>query len=124
MARYSHEEELAMRTLIVILATAALAGCTFKSTTVRQAETPPRVVYAQPAPTVVYQPAPTVVYQQPATVYAAPTKSVAVNYAGLNGFELAAQKADAYCNDHYGSNGVRLIADDRSAGRATFACVE
>jgi hypothetical protein len=123
-----------MRSIIIVAvgASAALAGCTFKSTTVRRAETPPpaAVVYAQPAPTVVYQTPPTVVYQTPPTVvyqqqpvYNVPNQTVAVTYSGLNGFELAAQKADAYCDEHYGRSGVRLIRDDRSAGRATFACV-
>ena len=91
-----------------------MAGCTFKSTTVRRAESPPTVVYEAP-PTVVYQ-------QQP--VYNVPNQTVAVNYRGPNGFELAAQKADAYCDERYGSSDVRLITDDRRAGRATFACVD
>jgi len=55
-----------MRTIMIAAAVAAsaLRGCTFKSTTVRQAETPPPVVYEAPAPTVVYQsPTPIVVYQ-------------------------------------------------------------
>jgi hypothetical protein len=116
-----------MRTFIAILTMAALAGCTFKSTTVKQAETPPpRVVYTQPASTVVYQAPPAVVYQEPVTVpYNTPaTQSVSVTYTGVNGFQLAAQKADAYCDSHYGNSDARLITDDRSAGRAVFACDE
>jgi hypothetical protein len=120
------KEDAIMRTFIVILTAAALAGCTFKSTTVRQAEAPPRVVYTQPAPSVVYQAPPAVVYQEPVTVpYNAPaTQSVSVTYTGVNGFQLAAQKADAYCDSHYGNSDARLITDDRSAGRAVFACYE
>src|SRR5215813_1817913 len=58
-----HRGGLAMRITLLIMALAVLAGCTFKSTTVRRAEAPPPVVY-QPAPTAVYQqPAPAVVYQ-------------------------------------------------------------
>jgi hypothetical protein len=107
-----------MRSIIALtIAAAVLTGCTFKSTTVRRAEAPP------PA-TVVYEAPPTVAYQQPAVVYAEPTRSVAVNYTGVNGFELAARKADAYCDEHYGYSDARLLSDDRIAGRATFACVQ
>lgn len=108
-----------MRTAVVILAiaTAALAGCTFKSTTYKQAATPPPVVYQAP-PTVVYQaPTPTV-YQAPAA------RSVAVNYTGEGGFQLAAQKAADWCDDHYGASDVQLVRNDQNAGRATFACVQ
>lgn len=99
---------------ILVAATAvAISGCTFKSTTVRQADAPPpKVVYVQPAPTV-YQP----------TVYSAPADpTVNVNYTGAGGFDLAAQKAAAYCGERYGKSGARLIRDDRVAGRATFEC--
>jgi hypothetical protein len=112
------------RDALPAIAAVTVAGCTFKSTTVRREAPPPAtVVYAQPAPTVVYQSPPTVVYQQPPVVHSAPSQTVAVNYRGTNGFEVAAQKADAYCEERYGSTGVRLITDNRSAGRATFACV-
>jgi|SRR5215470_5998142 len=100
--------------IVAVAASAAVAGCTFKSTTVRRAETPPTVVYQAP---------PIVVYQQP-PVYNAPNQTVAVNYRGPNGFELAVQKADAYCDEHYGNSDVRLISDDPRARRATFACVD
>jgi len=112
-----------MKTIIVLgVAAAVLGACTFESTTVRRAEAP--VVYETPAPTVVYQaPPPTVVYQQqPLVAYSAPAGSVSVTYSGPGGFQLAMQKADAYCDEHYGNSRVRLISDDRIAGRATFAC--
>jgi len=110
-----------MKTILVLGAAAAvLAGCSIKETEVRQAAAPPRVVYV-PAPTVVYQSPPTTV-EQP-MIYSAPsTQSVAVTYQGMNGFQLAWQKADTYCDDHYGNTRVRLISDDRTAGRAVFAC--
>jgi len=106
-----------MRTAAIILATAALAGCTFKSTTYKQADAPPPVVYQAP---------PTVVYQAPApTAYEAPTtRSVSVNYSGAGGFQLAAQKAADWCDDHYGASDVQLVRNDQSAGRATFTCVQ
>lgn len=97
----------------------ALAGCTFKTTTVERR--PATIVYAQPAPTVVYQAPPTVVYEQP-PVYSAPRRTVAVKYSGTNGFVLAAQKADAYCDEHYGASNALLVTDNRATGRATFAC--
>lgn len=67
--------------IVAVAASAALAGCTFKSTTVTRAEVPPpaTVVYAAPAPTLVYQsPAPTVVYTRPAptVVYATPAPTI------------------------------------------------
>jgi len=114
-----------MKTIFVLgVAAAVLAGCTVRETTVRQEAAPPRVVYAPP-PTVVYQsPAPTVVYQQQQPlVYSAPsTQSVSVTYSGAGGYELAWQKADTYCDEHYGNTRVRLISDVRAAGRAVFAC--
>ena len=61
--------------------------------------------------------------QQSPVVYSAPTQSVSVTYRGPNGFELAEQKADSYCNDHYFRSNARLVNDDRIAGRATFQCV-
>src|SRR5262245_6165533 len=112
-----------MKAILVLgVAAAVLGGCTFKETEVRQAEAPPRVVYTPP-PTVVYQlPPPTVVEQQP-VIYSAPsTQSVAVTYQGMNGIQLAWQKADTYCRSQYGNSRVRLVSDDRTAGRAVFAC--
>src|SRR5262245_13945372 len=115
-----------MKAIIALgVAAVALGACTFRSTTVRPAEAPPpaTVVYPAPPPSVVYQSPPTVVYQQqPTTAYGGRTYNVAVNYTGPNGFELATQKADAYCDEHYGNSRVRLVSDDRIAGRATFAC--
>jgi hypothetical protein len=120
------EENSTMRTAVVlaVLATAALAGCTVKSTTVKQADAPPAIVYQQPAPTVVYKAPPAVVYEQAPAVYNAPNRSVAVTYTGRGGFELAAQKADAWCDEHYGASDVQLVRDDQRAGRATFACMQ
>ena len=114
-----------MKCIIVLGATAAiLGGCSFRETTIRQAEAPPPVVYETPAPTVVYQSPPAAVYpQQQPVIYSAPsTQSVSVTYNGPNGFQLAWQKADTYCDAHYGNTRVRLVSDDRTAGRATFAC--
>jgi hypothetical protein len=106
----------------------ALTGCTFKSTTV---ERPAPVVYAQPAPPVVYQaPSPTVVYQVPPPVVrqpleAPPSRTVSVTYkGGLNGFELAVQKANRWCGDNFGNSAARMVTDDRLTGHATFSCVE
>ena len=114
-----------MRTIYLLgVAAAVLGGCTVKETTVRQVAAPPTVVYETPAPTVVYQSPPTVVYQQQEPImYSAPsTQSVSVTYTGLSGFQLAWQKADTYCDAHYGNTRVRLVSDDRTSGRAVFAC--
>jgi len=62
-------------------------------------------------------------HPRPLKPFPVPRRS-AVNYRGPNGFELAVQKADAYCDEHYGNSDVRLIKDDPRAGRATFACVD
>jgi hypothetical protein len=105
-----------MRTaLILAIATTALAGCTFKSTEVKRAETPPPVVH-QPAPTVVTPPA--VVYQQQPT---APTISYTV--MGDAQFNQAAVQAANWCNSNHGT-GARLIDRRRSSGGdvVTFAC--
>ena len=120
-----------MRTILIgaAIAATALSGC-ISSTTVHRAETPPpaTVVYEQPAPVVVYQSPQTVAYQQQQpvyrapVVYSAPAGTVAVNYTGPSGFQLAWQKADSYCVGHYGNTAVQLVSDDRIAGRATFAC--
>jgi hypothetical protein len=109
---------IGIATLVVAV---AVGGCTVKNTTVKEADVPPTVVYQQPAPTVVYQAPPTVVHQ-PLTQ--APTRSVSITYnGGMNGFELATQRANAWCADNYGNAAARLIADDRNAGRATYVCV-
>lgn len=124
-----------MRTSIIALAVvaSALGGCTFKSTTVERAQTPahtvvepapaPVVVYQAPAP-VVYQAQPTVVYQAqaPAVPAEPPAGSVSVTYTGVNGYQLAWQKADSYCVAHYGNARVELLSNDESAGRAMFGC--
>jgi len=123
-----------MRTSVILLAVAAsaLSGCTFNSTTVERAQTPaharvqpapaPVVVYQAPAP-VVYQAQPTVVYQaQTPAVSAPPAGTVAVNYTGANGYQLAWQKANAYCVANYGNTRVELLGNDQAAGRATFGC--
>lgn len=51
-----------------------------------------------------------------------PTRSVSVNYKGPDGFNLAVRKADEWCDERYGQSDVQLLKDDRTAGRATFAC--
>ena len=109
-----------MRTFIAILALAALAGCTVKNTTVRQAETPPPRVVTTPAPTVVYQ-NPAVVIPPPAVAAGPTERSVTVSYAGAGGFQFAAQQADAYCDQQFGSS-AELISDNAAVGRAVFAC--
>jgi len=125
-----------MRSIIIlaVAASAALAGCTFKSTTVRRAEVPPpatvvyatppaTVVYATPAPTVVYAtPAPTVVYQQPTVVARAPTVAYAV--AGRAEFNQAAVQAAAWCRTNHGI-GAQLLDTRRgtTGDVVTFECV-
>ena len=51
-----------------------------------------------------------------------PKQNVVVNYTGPDGFKLAVGKADDWCDRHFGASGVRLLKDDRAAGRATFVC--
>jgi len=51
-----------------------------------------------------------------------PKQNVSVNYKGPDGFKLAVNKADEWCDQHVGASDVRLLKDDRKAGRATFAC--
>lgn len=109
-----------MRTFIAVLAVAALAGCTVKNTTVKQAETPPPVV-TTPAPTVVYQ-TPAVVVPPPVAVAGPTARTVTVTYAGEGGFQLAAQKAAAYCDQQFGDSNAELINDNAATGRAVFAC--
>jgi hypothetical protein len=123
----SNEEDSAMRSIIIVAvaASAALAGCTFKSTTVRRAEVPPpaTVVYATPAPTVVYTtPAPTVVYQQPTVVARAPTVAYAV--AGQAQFNQAAVQAAAWCRTNHGI-GAQLLDTRRgtTGDVVTFECI-
>ena len=113
-------------TLLVMAAAAALAGCTFKSTTVRRADaTPPPVVY-QPAPTVVYQqPAPTVVYQAPApTIVAQSPPTIAYTVSGQAAFNQAAIQAADWCRANHATR-ARLIDTTRgsTADVVTFECV-
>ena len=110
-----------MRTFIAILAMAALAGCTVKNTTVKQAEMPPPRVVTTPAPTVIYQ-NPAVVVPPPAAVAGPTARTVTVSYAGTGGFEFAAQKAAAYCDAQFGNDNAELISDNAAIGRAVFAC--
>lgn len=99
--------------IVTLAAVVCLAGCTSKTTIVR-----PVTVVPAPAP------APTVVYAPPPVMYAAPTAGqVQVNYTGRNSFQLAQQKAAAWCGDHYSSRGASLLTDDR-VGHATFACIQ
>ncbi len=122
-----------MRSIIIVAvaASAVLAGCTFKSTTVRRAEVPPppvvyapapTIVYATPAPTIVYQsPAPTVVYQ-PTPTGRAPTVAYAV--AGQAQFNQAAVQAAAWCRTNHGI-GAQLLDTRRgtTGDVVTFECV-
>jgi hypothetical protein len=110
-----------MRIFILVVAAAVLAGCTFKSTTVRRAEAPPpTVVYTQPTPTVVYG-TPTVVYPTN-TTYAAPT--VAYTVGSEVAFDQAAVRAADWCRNNYGDR-ARLHDTRRgSTGDVvTFECV-
>ncbi|HZF33756.1 MAG TPA: hypothetical protein VE914_08145 [Candidatus Angelobacter sp.] len=114
-----------MRTTLIAaaVATAALTGCTFKSTTVRQAETPPPVVYQAPAPAVIYQsPTPTVVYQQP-TIIAAPT-TISYSVSSQAQYNQAAGLAADWCRAKVGT-GARIYDTKRatSGDVVTFACV-
>ena len=51
-----------------------------------------------------------------------PSRNVTMNYKGTNGLDAAAGRATQWCNERYGSSRARLLKDDKSAGRATFAC--
>src|SRR5262249_60295037 len=75
---------------------------------------PPPAVGASP---------PVIVSPPPAVVSPPVTQTVTVNYTGPNGFDLAQQKADAYCGDRFANSSARLMNDDRVAGRAMFECV-
>lgn len=105
--------------IAALVAAAALAGCTFKSTEVRRAETPPPVVYQAPAPAVVAPPA--VVYQQQTVTSPGPT--IAYTVMGQSQFNQAAVQAANWCNVNHGT-GARLINRQRgTAGDVvTFAC--
>jgi len=106
-----------MKTIAITLAAAAvLAACTVKETTERStaAVVPPPAVVASP---------PVIVSPPPAVVSPPVTQTVTVNYTGPNGFDLAQQKADAYCGDRFANSSARLMNDDRVAGRAMFECV-
>ena len=61
--------------------------------------------------------------QQQGGTYSPPSNhQIAVTYRGPNDFQLALQTAANYCASHYGNSRVRLVSDDRTAGRAVFAC--
>jgi hypothetical protein len=111
-----------MKPFLVAAVTVAIgiAGCTTKTTKVEPATVIPAPA---PAPTVVYQaPAPVIPAPAEPPVVAAPTPGkVVVDYKGQGGFELAQQKATAYCEQH-GSGGARLVTND-GVGRATFDCL-
>ena len=83
-----------MRMLPIMLAGAALAGCTVNHYEV-----------SQPPPT-----------QPPAS------HTVAMTYKGPDGFNIAARKANDWCDQHFGDSDVRVVKDDRKKGHATFAC--
>jgi hypothetical protein len=100
--------------IAVLAAATALAGCTFKSTEVRRAETPPPVMYQAPAPTVVAPPAATAT---------APGPTIAYTVMGQSQFNQAAVQAANWCNVNHGT-GARLIDRQRSTAGdiVTFAC--
>lgn len=110
--------------IAALAAAAAVGGCTFKSTTVEKAETPPAVVYQQPAPVVVYQsPAPTVVYQQQPTVVTAP-QTITYSVSNPTQYNQAAVLAGNWCRARVGAGGrVYDTKQGTSRGLATFACV-
>lgn len=59
------------------------------------------------------------------TVESQPSRTqqrVTVNYKGPDGFKLAVRKADDWCDERVGKSDVRLLKDDRAAGRAVFVC--
>jgi len=87
-----------MRALILVAAVIALSGCW---------TTEPQTIEKTTS--------------QPAASPLRPT--VAVKYKGDGGFDLAAQKADAYCKQHYDGSTARLLADDLK-GHARFECAE
>src|SRR5262249_48244754 len=61
--------------------------------------------------------------QQQGGAYSPPSNDhITVTYRGPNDFQFAWQKATNYCASHYGNSRVRLVSDDRTAGRAVFAC--
>src|SRR5580765_1877298 len=100
-----------MKTIAIGLTVAAtaLAGCTFKSTTVKPVESPPPpVVYQAPAPTVVAPPA--VAYQQPTTSQPA---TISYTVMGQSQFKQAAVQAANWCNTNH-RTGARLV--DRQRG--------
>jgi len=103
-----------MKTAIVLAAAAvALAGCTFKSTTVQPARTPP--------PATVVEPAPVIVYQQPAV--ASPYPTIAYTVMGDSQFNQAAVAAANWCNTNH-RTGAQLIDRRRTTAGdvVTFAC--
>ena len=51
-----------------------------------------------------------------------PSRNVTMRYTATEGLNAATGRASRWCNERYGSSSVRLLNDDRSAGRATFAC--
>lgn len=83
-----------MRTLPIILAVAALTGCTLNHYEVSEAPVP------KPPP----------------------SQTVSMTYKGPDGFNIAARKANDWCDQHFGDSDVRVVKDDRKKGHATFAC--
>jgi hypothetical protein len=102
-----------MRVIFLILATAAVAGCTVKETVVRQEPAPP------PAATV---------YQAPPPVVQTPTEgrpaTIIYTVMGQQQFNQAAVQAANWCRANYGTD-ARLVDQSRSTAgdRVTFACV-
>ena len=91
-----------MRALILVAAVIALSGCW---TTDSQRTEPQRIEQTTSQPSSPLRP------------------TVAVKYKGDGGFDLAAQKADAYCKKRYGGSTARLLADDMK-GHARFECAD
>ena len=105
-----------MKAICITLAAAAvLAACTTRETRSTAEVVPPAAVVTTPPAVVVSPP--------PAVVSPAPAQTVTVTYTGPNGFDLAQQRADAYCRDRFSGGSARLMSDNRTGGQATFECV-
>ena len=101
-----------MRVIFLILATAAIAGCTVKETVVRQEPAPPlaATVYQAPPPVVETPPE-----GRPATII--------YTVMGQQQFNPAAVQAANWCRARYGS-GATLVDKARSTAGdvVAFAC--
>jgi hypothetical protein len=105
-----HEEEQIMRAIIgAVIAATTLAGCGGWSHD-------PRVDSAT-------APKSTTAKAPKSTATAAKPGTVAVNYKGPDGYNIAVIKADEWCDKHFGASNAHLVKDDKATGRATFTCV-